>query len=179
MQPNWFIAAPIDPGAWFTALPAPPPSAWRFTVADLHVTVAFLGPCGEAAAQRAWSTITSWTGGELIASLDSVRPFGRSALAAPLRAGRPGVVSLMEAVAAPARAAVGLPPETRDPDPHLTLARTHRTAGRAEREAARAWAASLPMLGTLITLSELALYTQSADRLRQFRIVCRRNLSQI
>lgn len=177
MKPNWFIGAPVDPGAWYEALPAPPGGAWKFHRADLHVTVAFLGGCTEAEAHAAWAAVDDWHGSELVAALGPVQPFGRSALSATLADGHAAVAALIEALRDPARAAAGLGPEARPPTPHLTIARTHRRAGKHERQAARAWAAGLPMDGTLISLSELALYTWSEDRqTRQFRAVARRPL---
>jgi len=52
---NWFIAL-VLPGeaGWNRSVPSLPEGVLILSVQDLHVTVAFLGSCGEAAALRAW-----------------------------------------------------------------------------------------------------------------------------
>jgi hypothetical protein len=50
MQPNWFVGFPLKAGPWFTGLVADVPSGIRVLhPQDLHLTVAFLGACGQDA----------------------------------------------------------------------------------------------------------------------------------
>src|SRR3954464_13068769 len=51
-RPNWFFAFPID-GAFVLELPPLPSNFRRFHPEDVHLTLAFLGGCGEPAAVRA------------------------------------------------------------------------------------------------------------------------------
>jgi len=51
-RPNYFFAFPID-ASFVLDLPQPPPSFRRFHPDDVHLTLSFLGGCGQAAAERA------------------------------------------------------------------------------------------------------------------------------
>src|SRR6187551_197499 len=55
-RPNWFFAFPID-GAFVLELPALPSNFRRFHPDDVHLTLAFLGGCGELAAERALAAL--------------------------------------------------------------------------------------------------------------------------
>ena len=55
-RPNWFFAFPLD-GAFLSGLPEPPPSIRRYQPDDVHMTLAFLGGCGEPAALRALAVL--------------------------------------------------------------------------------------------------------------------------
>lgn len=51
---NWFIGVAVPPEAgWIDAAHDLPEGVRRFHPLDLHITVAFLGPCGAAKAHRA------------------------------------------------------------------------------------------------------------------------------
>src|SRR5688572_14915054 len=52
VRPNWFFAFPID-GAFVLDLPELPATIRRYHPEDVHMTLAFLGGCGQAAAERA------------------------------------------------------------------------------------------------------------------------------
>ena len=127
MRPNWFLAFPID-GAFVLDLPDLPRGLRRFHPEDVHMTLAFLGGCGEPGAQRALAALdaelASTPLGAIDVALGEVVPMGGSqrysALSALLSTGR------AEATAALAR--------YRDA---LTLAATGRREQRALRGRSR------------------------------------------
>jgi 2'-5' RNA ligase len=55
-RPNWFFSFPLD-GSFVLQLPELPPAFRRYHPDDVHMTLAFLGGCGEAAALRALGVI--------------------------------------------------------------------------------------------------------------------------
>jgi 2'-5' RNA ligase len=57
MAPRWFIAFPFAHEAALSGFAPPPPAVRLFTADDLHLTLAFLGRCGEASARAAFATI--------------------------------------------------------------------------------------------------------------------------
>jgi len=161
MKPNWFVGLRVPPEAGVTAKVKGPPEGVRlFADADLHMTVAFLGAAGEAAAQHAWDRRSLARAGAISASLGAVVPMGPprrfSALAAELQAGRDAACGLIEALRAPMLEASGARPDAR---PHVSVARLRRRAAPAERQSALAWASSLDLAGLRVELAELVLYT--------------------
>jgi len=80
-RPNWFFAFPLD-GAFVATLPEPPKAIRRYHPDDMHMTLAFLGGCGEEAALRALSVLDVSLGASplpvLDVSLGEVVPLGRS-----------------------------------------------------------------------------------------------------
>jgi 2'-5' RNA ligase len=179
---NWFIAFPVpDDEGWLDARVGPPPNrVRRFHPADLHATLAFLGPVEESAARRAF---------ELARGLSSLPPPLRiglsrvvgmgppgrwSALSALLAAGRPELEDAIAAGREPILSAAGAPSDRRPPLPHVTVARLARRVGPGERRAAERWAETLDLSPVVTTVDALALYTWSEDRTdRLFRIVDR------
>lgn len=184
MKPNWFVALPCPDDGWFadTLEQCPPPQRVRaFSPQDLHLTVAFLGPVGEAAALAAYREHRSWGQGAIAATLGGMKAMGPprrySALSVLLAEGRDSVEAGMAQCGSVMRLAAGLQPERRPPLAHVTLARPQRRASDAQRAAALAWAESLPVAGRRIQLTEIALYTWNDDRKeRLFRIVERTEL---
>ncbi len=55
-RPNWFLAFPFD-GRFVLELLALPPSFRLFHPDDVHLTLSFLGGCGESAAERAFAAV--------------------------------------------------------------------------------------------------------------------------
>src|SRR3954466_5352809 len=55
-RPNWFLAFPLD-GRFVLELPPLPPSFRLFHPEDVHVTLSFLGGCGQVAAERALQAV--------------------------------------------------------------------------------------------------------------------------
>jgi 2'-5' RNA ligase len=179
MAANWFVGIPVPGSVLGSGLPPAPAGVRAFHPDDLHLTIAFLGPCGEARARAAWEALC-WPIGPVDATLGEVVPMGSphrySALSALLDVGRGEVEGAMEAcrgaVCAAARAAL-------DPRPakaHVTVARPSRKAGPEVRDAGLAWARSLDLGGARARLDRVALYTWSEDRsLRLFRRVAERD----
>lgn len=186
-RPNWFIGLRVESEL---AVPTDAPAAVRvFDREDWHLTVIFLGGCGEQVAQQAFAALESMTYPGFQAELAEVVPMGNpkrySALSALLSAGREEVESWMQharttveqalrASADPDAAAVRF--DRRPVKAHLTLARPQRRATDEERAAALAWGQALPTAGVPARLPSLALYTWSEDRARRlFRIVQQRD----
>jgi 2'-5' RNA ligase len=184
-RPNWFFAFPLD-GAFLAALPVPPPSVRCFHPEDMHLTLAFLGGCGQGAAERALATLDAELSRAPLAglciSLGSVEPFGGSrrdytALSALLVEGRVEVSRcLAELGGLLSEVAISRRP-SRPPKPHVTLARPRRRATDADRASGLEWASTLELGGVRQTLGRIALYTWSElRRERLFRIVAERKL---
>jgi 2'-5' RNA ligase len=167
----------VDPVRALGPLPA---KARRFAPSDLHVTVAFLGPVGDAAAARAFEAAGALDMAPLDVRLGAVHLLGSkrrpSAVAALVDAGGPALVEAMAAHRAAMWEAAGARRDDRPPLPHVTLARIARRATPAER---RAVAAALEgrRLDVSGRVTRLALYTWAEDRTQAlFRIVTERPL---
>lgn len=183
MRPNWFFAFPL-PGHFVLDLPELPRGFRRYHPEDVHLTLAFLGGCGEAAAQRALEALDA----RLLAvrpkpmyvTLAEVVPMGPkrkySALSALLAEGRAATEACIGALRdAPTLAAKGRE-EQRPPKAHVTIARPFR-AKESERAAGLAWARGIDLSGVCATLDRVALYTWNENRReRLFRIVAERPL---
>ena len=186
-RPNWFFAFPVQ-GDFVLTLPAPPPKIRMFHPEDVHLTLSFLGGCGEEAARRALAALDESLRLEPVSaievSLSDVVPMGRarpySALSALLARGRRETEQLLLSLRdVPSRAALGHG-EARAPKPHVTIARPERRASDAERESGRIWARGLNLHGVSADLDRIALYTwNGGDRSdRLFRVVAELPLSR-
>ena len=183
MRPNWFVGLHVPTDGWFAPLVADAPDHLRvFHPDDVHLTVAFLGGCGEDAAMAAWARADLSDGMPAFdATLDTMRPMGYprrpSALSLTLSDGHDEAVAIMRGLRDPMVAAAGRPPETREPLPHITVARPARNCSPAERKAAVVWAKDKPSLQAAVRIETLSLYTWSDDRRQQqFRAVVSRQL---
>jgi 2'-5' RNA ligase len=171
---NWFIALAVPTDAWWHRVPQPPGGVRLFAPEDVHLTVAFLGPCGEVRAEAAFELAREWPAGPIDATLGEVRPMGNprhpSALSAIVTDGAAVLSSAILAVRDGMRERAGAPVEDQAPLPHVTIARPSRRASRETQRAAIAWARSVDLAGPHVTLSRLVLYTHAEDRaLRLFR----------
>ena len=178
-RPNWFFAFPLD-GAFVLELPALPPSFRLFHPSDVHLTLSFLGGCGEEAALRAFRALEAELAQAPATSLDislgGVVPMGPtrqySALSALLERGRDETASCIARLRdVVSEAALGRR-EKRAPKPHVTIARPGRRATEQARIAGLAWAAGLDLRGVGARLDRIALYTWSEGNRRErlFRI---------
>jgi 2'-5' RNA ligase len=183
-RPNWFLAFPID-GTFVLDLPELPGNFRRFHPEDVHLTLAFLGACGEDGANRALAALDRRLALDpprpIEASLGAVVPMGGSrshysALSALLERGRPEASAMLTQLRDGLTEAASGRRDTRPAKPHVTLARPKGRAGAEDRSAGLDWASSLE-LGVAVRLDRIALYTWHERRHeRLFRIVAERRL---
>jgi 2'-5' RNA ligase len=188
MEANWFFACPVEAG-FVADLPPPPARVRAFVPADVHMTVAFAGRCGEAAAHSALATLDALLDenpvdpfevslGEVVAMGGSRR--GYSALSALIALGREAAVNAIAQLEGPLLQAAAARPSTRPPNPHVTLARPERRADAATLAAGRSWAATLDLHHVVLRIDRIALYTWAADRReRLFHIMAERPLCTV
>lgn len=168
-RPNWFLALPLPAGAdWHGSAATAPLGLRRFAPEDLHLTVAFLGPCGEAAALRAWHAVASLRHPPIRISAAGWRALGPprqpSAYGVTLGEGHHLLVALLASWGEPALRAAGLPPASRPPLPHVTLLRPRRREAPHWQEPMQAWMATAPLPPASVRLEQLALWTWNQDR---------------
>ncbi|MFZ0406670.1 MAG: hypothetical protein WAM11_00970 [Cyanobium sp.] len=190
-RPNWFVALVVPQQAGLTRFLVDLPASVRaFDAADLHLTVAFLGPCDQERALLAWRAIAPLRHPALTVVTAGWRllgpPANPSAYALTLEPDpqqpQPGPGSrlsaeLIEQWRQPALAAAGLPPERRAALPHITLARPGLRGVGQDRAALEAWLLNAPPPRQSLVLREIALYTWADVRQRQlFRIQAQRPL---
>jgi len=171
---SWFIALPVPTDSWWSRVCAPPASARLFAPADVHLTVAFLGPVDEKAAEAAFELAPQWPTGTLAATLTGVVAMGNprrpSAFSVMVGEGAEEIARAIASVRDDMCGRAGARCDDRPPLPHVTIARPNRSAGRAEREAMLAWAQALDLGTPRVRLTSLALYTRAEDRsVRLFR----------
>jgi len=185
VRPNWFFGFPID-GAFVLELPPLPKNFRRFHQDDVHMTLAFLGGCGEEKALAALAALDERIAKTPITSLDvsfaEIVPMGSprhyTALSAVLAEGREAATArvteyrdLLTETAAGRR-------DTRPAKPHVTVARPRRRATDADRKAGIEWARTVDLRAMRARLDRIALYTWSEARVdRMFRIVAERRLA--
>jgi RNA 2',3'-cyclic 3'-phosphodiesterase len=184
-RPNWFFAFPLD-GAFVTELPAMPAGFRRYHPDDVHLTLTFLGGCGEASALRALAVldeILPASGASPISvSLAEIVPMGAkakySALSALLGRGREETESLIGRLRDPLSEAAIHKREKRKPKAHVTVARPMIRATETHRQAGLTWASSVDLRHVERTLDRIALYTWHENRReRLFRAVAERSLA--
>ncbi len=185
MQPaNWFLAFVVPEQVGLHNLTADLPlGICRFSPADLHLTVAFLGACEEHQALQSWEAIAALQHPSIVVRAGCWRAMGSpqrpSAYALTLAQGNALTARLIELWRQPAFQAAGLPIEQRAALPHITLARPPRRGGEEERKAMVNWLRQAPVPEHPFLLEQIALYTWATDRSRQrFRIHSRRRLDQ-
>src|SRR5579871_3723155 len=171
-RPNWFFGFPID-GSFVLHLPETPECIRRFHPEDVHMTLAFLGGCGEEGAMRALAVLdellTSAPPAVIDGTLGEVVPMGGSgrdysALSALFDRGREEATALLANLRDPLADAASSRREMRSPKPHVTIARPRRRATDAERRAGLTWAGALDLHSMPARLDRIALYTWSDDR---------------
>lgn len=181
---NWFFALPID-GTFVLDLPVLPANFRRFHPDDVHITLAFLGPCGEEGAERALTALDAHaaelTPLPIDVRLGDVVPMGPrraySALSALLVEGREATEALIGSLRDVLCDAAGAAREQRAPKAHVTVARPSRRATPLDRRAGLAWAASCDLNTVTRRLDRVCLYRWSEDRTeRMFRVAAERRV---
>jgi len=184
MRPNWFFGFPID-GAFLLDIPPLPKSFRRFHPDDVHMTLAFLGGCGEEAAMRALAALDERLASAPISAMDVSlgevvamgSPRRYTALSALLAAGREEAAACVTAYRDVLTETASGRRDERPAKPHVTVARPRRRATDADRKAGLVWAATVDLHAVTATLDRIALYTWSEKRVDQmFRIVAERRL---
>ena len=184
-RPNWFLALPLPsevaPG-WLAAAAAAPPELRRFHPDDLHLTLAFLGPCDQEAALAAWQALDALAHPPVVIRAGAWRALGEpaapSAYGLTLAEGHEVLCHLLSEWGGKALAAAGCRQERGSPLPHLTLLRPPRRQAADLREPMAAWMATAPLPQQPALIGHLALFTWAEDRRqRLFRIVRSRTLA--
>lgn len=184
MRPNWFFGFPID-GAFLLDLPTLPKHFRRFHENDVHMTLAFLGGCGEEAALRALSALDERLASAPIHAMDISlgevvamgSPRRYTALSALLDRGREEAEACVTTYRDLLTETASGRRDERPAKPHVTIARPRRRAADADRKAGLEWAATVDLHAVTATLDRVALYTWSEKRVDQmFRIVAERRL---
>jgi 2'-5' RNA ligase len=183
-RPNWFFAFPLD-GSFVLDLPQVPPGFRRFHPDDVHLTLAFLGGCGEDGARRALAALDERLHMAPLAALDvtlaGIVPMGPkpaySALCALLERGREEATGYVASTRDLLTDAALGRREQRPPKPHITIARPPLRANEARRAEGLAWARDIDLRSVACRLDRIALYTWHENRgERLFRIVEQRPL---
>jgi len=185
-RPNWFFGFPLD-GSFVRELPELPANFRRFHPEDVHLTLAFLGSCGQTAAERALSALDARLQIEpmtpIAVSLGEVVAMGGSgrnytALSALLDAGRAEATAAILSLRDPLTHAASGRIENRAPKPHVSIARPRARASEADRRAGLSWASQMRLQGVHARLERIALYTWNEVRHeRLFEIVEERRLT--
>lgn len=185
-RPNFFFAFPMD-GRFVEQLPPPPAFFRLFHPEDVHLTLSFLGGCGQAAAERALAALDDALRRQPVSNIDvslgPVVPMGParaySALSALLELGRGPTTELVATLRDTLSDAALGRREQRAPKPHVTIARPRSHATPAARQVGLEWAAQLDLRGVSATLDRVALYTWSEGNRRErlFRILAERPLT--
>lgn len=199
---NWFLALPLPAAAaWHEAGRPLPAGLQALHPEDLHLTLAFLGPCGPERAAAAWRALAALRSPALTITAGPWRAFGRprrpSAYGVSVEQGNAALQALMQrwaplAQGAAAPASSSAAPGSTAPAgrrtlqlstlPHITLARPQRQQppAAAGTSSLAAWLASARSPGGPARLQELALYRWSSNRgtpgSPRFTIVRRRPL---
>ncbi|HEX4334914.1 MAG TPA: 2'-5' RNA ligase family protein [Polyangiaceae bacterium] len=184
-RPNWFFGFPLD-GTFVLGLPDVPTSIRLYHPEDVHMTLAFLGGCGEEAARRALGVLdeklAALRPAGFDATLGDVVPMGGSrrtysALSALLEKGRAEAVDVLTLLRDELTDAATGRRDARPPKPHVTIARPRRRATDIDRQAGLAWAERLELHAVPARIDRIALYTWTeVRRERLFQIVEERRL---
>ncbi|HVU02489.1 MAG TPA: 2'-5' RNA ligase family protein [Polyangiaceae bacterium] len=175
-RPNFFLAFPMN-GEFVLGLPELPTHFRRFHPDDVHATLAFLGPCGEDAATRAFGALREELGRAprppIDVTLAEVVPMGGSkrrytALSALLGRGREETAAFVGELRDPLLRAAGARPDPRVPKPHVTIARPRTRAKDEDRARGLEWANGVDLRGVSGRLDRVALYTWNEPRVDRF-----------
>lgn len=192
--PSFFVGFPFPYADALEGLAPAPPRVRLFDPLDLHLTIAFFGRSGLERALAGFYAVDVSSMGPVEVTLGAARLLGNprhpTAIARVLDEGAGLLAKYVGEHRDVALAAAGLEPETRDPLPHLTIARIQRRASSADRARAEAWMRAIEPREARFAIDRVALYTWSEARLGggtrerskvsplQFRIVEERRLGR-
>ena len=174
---NWFIGWPADAWSDPEALDASvrrlqlPESSRLMVGTDRHVTLAFLGRCGEQPARRAFDVATTAAAqmparirvdGTRWQLLGSAR--APSAVSLLVRAQDNLLDTLIHGHRGSLCAAAAVTPDQRPPKPHVTVARLSRKLPRADRERLAGTLSGTGVAALSLTLDQLSLFTWTEQR---------------
>src|SRR6185369_5781848 len=147
MAGNWFVALAVPGEPWFSRVAEPPDGVRLFHLDDLHITVAFLGACGEQAAEAAFAIAPKWPTLALDVTLGRVEPMGNprrpNAFSAIVREGADVLRDAILVVRDEMCERAGARLDEREPRPHVTIARPRRSAKGPVLRNAMQWARSV------------------------------------
>ena len=126
--------------------------------------------------QAAWDRLVQESHPVIHAQFADLKALGNparpSAYSLTFSRGHGALADLMGRWRGPAYDAAGARPDTREPLPHVTVARPARNADAAPRRAGLVWLDRQTIPPVTITIDRIALYTWSDDRRRNlFKIV--------
>jgi len=157
---NYFVALKVPPGPWLDRLKEDAPPDLEFQhPEDLHMTVAYLGKIGEAAANEAFDSLAGMAAPPIEATLESMEVLGGAIALSPTD-GNDASKTLMGSIKEPLELEAGRQPDERQPRPHVTVATTSGTAAK-RREAAAQWAEGASPTPAPVKLDTLGLYVRN------------------
>ncbi|ACF14980.1 Phosphoesterase HXTX [Chloroherpeton thalassium ATCC 35110] len=183
MTANTFVAAPIEnTKGWLSQYLIKLPDALRvFDARDLHLTVAFLGKISAEAQHAVIRILEQLSHPAFEISFDRLVALPNakrmSAISLRVKDGASEAARFIETWREPIFQSVALPPETRPPLPHITIARPKRNATAREKNTILNWCNAETPPSVTIPINRVALYTWSDNRKeRQFKILYEKSL---
>lgn len=170
--PNWFSAFPVllndEQRAWTEDLRVRRGSSLKvFRGVDLHVTLAFYGPLKPAQIGKVLlaTSLVSWE--PLEATFESILflPSQRrcSAISLSFDLGKKLLINTMAEAGPRLMDSIGKDPDTRDPLPHMTIARPRKWRGAIPDQEAN-WLKALELPGGQVIIEKPVVFTRSHDR---------------
>jgi 2'-5' RNA ligase len=175
---NWFLAWPAAlPQHWISKLQSEAPAALRwFHPLDCHVTLVFFGRIALELADEISERLVQSVPQQFIAKLGPLHllpsPRRFSAISFAIDADDGALARAIAEQRDEWRSLAALPPEHREPLPHLTVARPERRAHPSAFRRIQHWAEKVEPHPGPVPVGPLSLYTWSLDRTkRQFRVI--------
>lgn len=143
---------------------------------DIHLTVSFFGRMDAARVAPVCAVLQEISFTPFEITFGSVIPLPHrkrfSAVSLELNRGKTQAVELIETWRDPLARAADARLDSRPALPHATIARPHRKANAAQKQAILEWLAILEVPDHPVVIDRIALFTWAQDRRkRQFRIV--------
>jgi len=171
-RPNWFSAFPVllndEQRSWMEDLRVRRGSSLKvFRDVDLHVTLAFYGPLKPAEIGKVLLATSQVSWDPLEATFESIlflpSPQRCSAISLSFDLGKDLVIETMGDAGARLMNSIGKDSDTRDPLPHMTIARPRKWRGGIPDQEAD-WLKALELPGGEVIIQKPVLFTRSHDR---------------